>query len=171
MDDDELVERIEQGDQDAAEALVRRYYGAILRYCRSRCGGGARAEDLTQETFLRLFTALPGYKRKKRFRAFLYTIAEHLCTDESRKVRSYPLEEEMADERDMLRQTEDRAEAEALLGTLPAEQRTAFVCRYYYSDPISAIAKNIGASSPKVKSMLFRLRAGLKAFLEKEEIL
>ena len=163
MDDDELVERIGQGDADAAEALVRRYYGAILRYCGRRCGGGARAEDLTQETFLRLFTALPGYKRKKQFRAFLYTIAEHLCTDESRKVRSYPLEEEMADERDPLRQAEDRAEAEALLGTLPAEQRTAVILRYGEQLSFREIGLVTGCSLRTAQS---RVRWALKRMRE-----
>ena len=62
MEDEELVVRIKAGDEDAARELVERYYGAILRYCRWHCQGAERAEDLTQETFFKLFRNLPEYE-------------------------------------------------------------------------------------------------------------
>ena len=50
--DDELTERIKLGDENAAEMLIKRYYAAILRYCKRHCCNLEKAEDLTQETFL-----------------------------------------------------------------------------------------------------------------------
>lgn len=94
MDDDELIERIQSGDEAAAEELIKRYYTFILRYCRWHCLNSQKAEDLTQETFYKLFKNLSGYKGKKKFKAYLYTIAKHLCIDESRKAPFYPLEDE-----------------------------------------------------------------------------
>ena len=90
MEDEELVVRIKAGDEDAARELVERYYGAILRYCRWHCQGAERAEDLTQETFFKLFRNLPEYEERKKFRPYLYTIASRLCVDESRGSGSIP---------------------------------------------------------------------------------
>lgn len=49
--DDELIERIRCGDEDAAEELIKRYYTLILRYCKWHRADTQKAEDLTQETF------------------------------------------------------------------------------------------------------------------------
>ena len=54
-----MIEKILSGDEDAAEELVSRYYPAILRYCRRHTQSPEKAEDLTQETFLKLFRSLP----------------------------------------------------------------------------------------------------------------
>ena len=64
MSDEELVEQIKLGNENAAEELIRRYYSSILRYCRWHCSGLEKAEDLTQETFLKLFRNLPHYDGK-----------------------------------------------------------------------------------------------------------
>ena len=164
MSDDELIERIRRGDGDAAEELVRRYYGPILRYCRFWCGSREKAEDLTQETFLRLFDALSRYDRRGRFKSYLYTIADRLCIDESRKLRQYPLEDQeaLADDRDDMGRVEDRAEAAALLGCLPAEQKRAVVLRYAEQLTFRQIAAVTGCSlrtaQSRVRSALRRMR-------------
>ena len=62
LSDDELVEQILLGNENAAEELIKRYYTSILRYCRWHCSNLEKAEDLTQETFLKLFKNLSGYK-------------------------------------------------------------------------------------------------------------
>ena len=85
LSDDELVEQILLGNENAAEELIKRYYTSILRYCRWHCSNLEKAEDLTQETFLKLFKNLSGYKGKKKFKAYVYTIANHLCIDETIK--------------------------------------------------------------------------------------
>ena len=71
LSDDELVEQILLGNENAAEELIKRYYTSILRYCRWHCSNLEKAEDLTQETFLKLFKNLSGYKGKKKFKAYL----------------------------------------------------------------------------------------------------
>lgn len=166
MSDDELVERIRQGDADAAETLVRRYYTPILRYCRNRCGSQERAEDLAQETFLRMLSSLPGYTGRRRFRAFLYTIANHICVDESRKVRPYPLEDDLAlpdQEHDGIRQAEDRAQIDGLLGELSPEQRTAVVLRYGEQLSFRQIAQVTGSNLRTAQS---RVRSALRIMRE-----
>lgn len=72
LSDDELVEQILLGNENAAEELIKRYYTSILRYCRWHCSNLEKAEDLTQETFLKLFKNLSGYKGKRNLR-LIYT--------------------------------------------------------------------------------------------------
>ena len=71
MNDDALVEQIRLGDEKAAEELIKRYYISVLYYCKRQCFNLEKAEDLTQETFLRLFKNLSGYKGKNKFKAYL----------------------------------------------------------------------------------------------------
>lgn len=57
LSDDELVEQILLGNENAAEELIKRYYTSILRYCRWHCSNLEKAEDLTQETFLNFLSS------------------------------------------------------------------------------------------------------------------
>lgn len=74
MSDDELVEQIRSGDEQAAEELIKRYYTSILRYCKWHCSSIEKVEDLTQETFCKLFKNISDYKGKKKFKAYKWEI-------------------------------------------------------------------------------------------------
>ncbi len=161
MDDDELIERIRLGDEEAAEALIKRYYTSILRYCRWHCLNSQKAEDLTQETFYKLFKNLSGYKGKKKFKAYLYTIANHLCIDESRKAPFYPLEDEenLVNEHNDILRLLDREEIRYLLNTLSWEQREAVILRFGEQMGFHEIGKIMGCNMRTAQS---RVRNALK---------
>lgn len=161
MSDDELIDRIKGGDETAAEELIDRYYDAILRYCSWHCAAPGMAEDLTQETFLRLFRSLPRYRDRKKFKAFLYTIANRLCIDESRKRPFYSLEDagEIAGRQNEIVRAENREEIRRLLGVLSEEQREAVVLRFGQELGFSEIAKVMGCSMRTAQS---RVRNGLR---------
>ena len=154
MSDDELVEQIRLGNEDAAEELIRRYYVSILRYCRRHCSSSEAAEDLTQETFYRLFKNLSGYKEKKKFKTYLYTIANHLCIDEGRKIQLYPFEEEedMANEHDEILRIEDKAEISCLLSIVSPEQREAVILHFGEQLSFKEIAKVMGCNMRTAQS-------------------
>ena len=166
--DDELIERIGLGDENAAETLINRYYAAILRYCRRHCHNLEKAEDLTQETFLRLFKNLSGYKGKKKFKAYLYTIANRLCIDESRKMRLYSLEqeEEIRYECDEMCQIEDHSEIDYLMNVLSPEQREAVILRFGEQLEFKEIAKIVGCNLRTAQS---RVRNALKMMRKEQE--
>ena len=161
MTDDALVERIMFGDEKAAEELIKRYYTPVLRYCKRQCCDLEKAEDLTQETFLKLFQNLSGYKGKRKFKAYLYTIASHLCIDESRKMKECFLEneEEIRDDCDELHRLEAQSEIEDLLNLLSPEQREAVVLRFGAELSFGEIAKVTGCNMRTAQS---RVRNALK---------
>lgn len=167
LSDDKLVEQIKCGDEQAAEELITRYYASILRYCRWHCSSVEKAEDLTQETFYKLFKNISGYKGKRKFKAYLYTIANRLCIDESRKMPFYPLEDEesIVDECNEILRLEDKAEVNYLLSTLSPEQREAIILRFGEQLEFHEIAKVMGCNMRTAQS---RVRNGLKS-MRKEQ--
>lgn len=159
--DDVLIKRAKSGDENAAELLIRRYYASILRYCRWHCPNTETAEDLTQETFIRLFRRLDNYKGRGTFKAYLYTIASHLCIDESRKISFSPLDDAgMAAAGDGgIRQIEERDRILYLLKFLSPEQREAILLRFEEELSFMEIARVTGCSLRTAQS---RVRNGLK---------
>ena len=119
LSDDRLIEQIKTGDEQAAEELVSRYYTSILRYCRWHFTSVEKAEDLAQETFYKLFRNISAYKGKRKFKAYLYTIANRLCIDESRKTSFELLEDEagIMDERNEMQILEERFDIKTLLNS------------------------------------------------------
>lgn len=96
IEDAELIQRHLAGDRDAFPELIRRYqqmlYGYLVRMTRNR----ADADDLFQDTFIRVLRQLPSYDERSRFKSLLFTIAGNLCIDHSRKrqTRQSHLQEE-----------------------------------------------------------------------------
>ncbi len=166
--DDDLVEQIRLGDEKAAEELIKRYYTSILRYCKRQCFSLEKAEDLTQETFLKLFKNLSGYKERRKFKAYLYTIASHLCIDESRKMEIYPLEkeEQIEYEGDEMRRVEDQSEIDYLLNLLSPEQREAVILRFGEQLAFREIAEVMGCNMRTAQS---RVRNALKIMRRERE--
>jgi RNA polymerase sigma-70 factor (ECF subfamily) len=88
IEDAELIQRHLAGDQTAFPELIGRYqqmlYGYLVRMTRNR----ADADDLFQDTFIRVLRQLPGYDERSRFKSLLFTIAGNLCIDHARKRRT-----------------------------------------------------------------------------------
>jgi len=141
--------------------LIDRYYAAILRYCGWHCTVPDRAEDLTQETFFKLFQSLSRYKGRNRFKAYLYTIAKRLCTDEGRKMSFYSLED--ADEiksggNERARQEEDERKRQLFI-SVSLKKREAVILRFGQELGFSEIAKVMGCSMRTAQS---RVRNALR---------
>lgn len=86
-----LIEQMRMGDKQALEDFVTKYYSRILAYCQLHTQDAGYGEDLTQETFIRFFHALPSYRHRGKAGNFLYTIAGNLCRDYHRKKKEIPL--------------------------------------------------------------------------------
>ena len=89
--DEELVARSKTGDTDSFNQLVKRWERPIFALAYRTLGREEDARDVTQETFLRAFRALSGFKGDAKFSSWLYRIALNLCRDWMRKERRAPL--------------------------------------------------------------------------------
>lgn len=119
---------MKQGDEDAFDVFIRRYYGDILRYCAYRCADTGCAEDLTQDTFVRFFEKLSDYRHMGKAKNYLYTIAGNLCRNEYKRQAGIPMEEES-----LAREMKLREIAAAVLAglwmLLPLAESEAYICR------------------------------------------
>ncbi len=178
---DELtVASAQRGNPRARRALVERYQRPVLalvgRMLRGR-GDPGLVEDVAQETFLRVFRALPRFDRDgpARLSTWILTIASHRTIDElrRRKLDTRPLENptthnhlvakaraDESAERKMLAEVIARAVDE-----LAPEYRAAFILREYHGLEYAEIASSLGIDLGTVKSRLNRARKRLRTAL------
>src|SRR5438309_6022744 len=81
------MERYQRGDARAFEVLVTRHQGPVFNFILRFVGEPAGAEDVLQETFLRVVKGAGHFERRAKFTTWLYTIARNLCIDASRKAK------------------------------------------------------------------------------------
>ena len=148
------------------EALARDFAPAIFRLAYARTGNRADAEDVMQETFLRLLRARPEFADREHAKAWLLRVAANCVGDWFRapwRRREGPLSDAIpAPER------EEHGAVEAVLA-LPAQYRTAVHLYYYEGLRVAEIAQITGKSESAVKSRLFRARAMLREALKEDD--
>ena len=148
------------------EALARDFAPAIFRLAYARTGNRADAEDVMQETFLRLLRARPEFADRAHARAWLLRVAANCANDWFRapwRRREGPLSEAIpAPER------EEGGAVEAVLA-LPAQYRAVVHLYYYEGLRVAEIAQITGKSESAVKSRLFRARALLREMLKEDD--
>ena len=142
--DEDLVARSRGGDLESFNKLILRWERPIYALAYRVIGREEDARDVVQETFLRAFRALPGFKGQAKFSSWLYRIALNLCRDWIRRRRRSPLVElpegvdpvELAAESGPVESIEDVAARKELseavaeaMALLPEEQRTAIVLK------------------------------------------
>lgn len=77
--DSALVNRAKLGDIQAFEAIVARFYARCMRFAQGMLRDSADADDVVQETFVRLYRALPRYEERQRFDSWLFRILGNCC--------------------------------------------------------------------------------------------
>ncbi len=82
-----LIRRMKDGDDEAIEEFVRKYYPAVLRYCLLRIDDAGYAQDAVQETFERFFRNFARYRHYGKAANYLYVIAGNVCRDYYRRRR------------------------------------------------------------------------------------
>src|SRR5919206_4524461 len=77
--DASLISRAKLGDIRAFEAIVERYFARCMRFALGMLRDRADADDVVQETFVRLYRALPRYEERQRFDSWLFRILGNCC--------------------------------------------------------------------------------------------
>lgn len=83
--DEDLIERFQKGDAYAFDLIVKRYKEQLLNFVYRFVGNQEEAEDIVQETFLRVYRKRKAYKRIAKFSTWIYTIAGNLSRTELRR--------------------------------------------------------------------------------------
>ncbi len=182
--DEDLVIKIKNGDQDAFEQLVHRYEGKIYSVAYRFMGNHADAGDLAQDTFIRMYQALPGFRGDSSFATWLYRIAANACRDELRKKqrrRNVSMDEmieaspaniptaasEYSPEEAVQRQ-EIRHQVQECLNRLSDDHRLILVLREIQGLSYEEIAGLLDCSLGTVKSRISRARNALKERLKEQ---
>ena len=180
--DEELVARSRGGDADSFNQLILRWERPIYALAYRVIGREDDARDVCQETFLRAFRALPGFKGQAKFSSWLYRIALNLCRDWIRRQRRAPVVQmpegvdpiELASERGPVESIETLVERQELskvvadaMALLPEEQRTAIILKEYHGMTFQEIADLQGCPLSTVKTRLYQGLSVLRRHLEK----
>ena len=177
--DDDLVQATAGGDTAAFQVLVERWSPRVIAFLTRALGRRADAEDLSQETFLRVYRASPLYVSEGRFSAWLFRIAGNLARSElrRRRLRTWLLGSKEPENLDALaslpapryfdadgplRDAETRAELATALARLPDRQRLAVLVRYHEGLRVRDVAAALGTSEDAAESLLARALATLR---------
>ena len=182
--DEELVARSIRGDADSFNELILRWERPIYALAYRTIGREEDARDVCQETFLRAFRALPGFRGQAKFSSWLYRIALNLCRDWMRRERRAPVVqapedvdlielaaaaepsesiEDLVARKDLIARIVERAMAQ-----LPEEQRTAIILKEYHGLTFQEIADLVGCPLSTVKTRLYQGLTVLRRELAKE---
>lgn len=163
--------RLQTGDESALAALMDRYKGPLYGFLNRRVEGSA-ADDLFQESWLRVVRARDRFDPRRRFSTWIFQIANNLCRDRGRRraVEIRHLDELARSRRDAPVRAprlpvELRLDMRRRLEALPERLREVLVLRYYQQLPERDIAEILGIPRGTVKS---RLHAAVKALRAQE---
>jgi len=173
--DEDLMERFRDGDAAAFERLLERHQRGVYNFAFRFINNTELANDLLQETFLRVIKGAPGYSRKARFTTWMYTIARNQCIDTLRKARyrrtasldqpapggdgeGPSLMDRIPGRSDDAHERTDSAEIgiriQEAIAQLSVEQREVFVMREFRQLQFKEIAAIVGVSENTIKSRM-----------------
>lgn len=161
----ELIEGCQRGEPEAFRALFEKHkdmvYSVALRYS----GDAAVAQDIAQDTFLKLFSAIANFRGDASFDAWLYRMVVNSCFDQKRRTRRLTplLDEVLAALRtpdlsvlDEVLRSEMSTHVKAVVESLAPDQRMVIVLRYTQGLSYDEIAEILGCAAGTVASRLNR---------------
>lgn len=188
--DEALMAWVKTGDEHALAELIRRYEGPLFNYARKMLGNAADAEEIFQETFLRVYQHRNRFWAGSPFRPWLYRIATNLCKDKLRYRKRHPEVNASAlaggDDRDGYDPIAQQAAGgvrpdeaaiaremalrmEEALAALSVKHRAVFLMAHQEGMPYGEIAKALRIPTGTVKSRMNTAVKQLMAAMEASE--
>ncbi len=182
MDDSAIVDLFLSRDESAVSHTAEKYGSKLRQIAYRILDNTSSAEECENDTYFEAWNRIPPHEPRTYLFAFLGRITRHLAIDECRRNASQKrqalfceltaeMEECVSDGSSVENELEAKELSRvinAFLNATPENQRCVFVRRYWFFDTIPEICKRNGYSQSKVKSMLFRMRKGLRECLKKE---
>ena len=170
--DDTLMTDYVNGDDNALRILVERWERQIFAFLFRMLGSSEEAEDLCQETFMKLIKAANRYQPDGKFQSWLFRIAGNQARSRLRRrkiLRWLPLTDDYdnapsteRDALDTLSGKEDQIAVQEALARLPERQRQALVLKQYQDLSYQEIADAMESSVSSVQMLLHRAMSGLR---------
>ena len=181
-EDVRLMLALRDGDERAFDALFERWAARVLRFVERMVGEQGVAEELVQETFVRVWRARERYAPEARFSTWLFTIAGNVARNELRRPfrhaphesvddtgegSSLALASEEAPTDELVDARRTGAALEAALATLPERQREALWLRAVEGFSYAEVAEALATSEKSVKALIHRARVTLARAAER----
>jgi RNA polymerase sigma-70 factor (ECF subfamily) len=184
LHDTELLRRCRAGDERAYRLLVQRYQRQVYSIALRMLRRAEDAEDVTQETFVRVFRSIDRYDPSRPFAAWIFTIASRLCIDHIRRhrkgmislfqadpgsgeERTIELEDPGLRPEEEAQHAEEERHASQLIDSLPPHYRIVVLMRHQQDLSYEEIAEALKLPLGTVKARIHRARALLKERLER----
>ena len=180
IDDGQLVKDSLAGNEASFEALVSKYLDPVHRFAYRLIGDREAAQDVTQETFLKVWKSLSRFRSGESFRAWIFTIARNTATDYLRKKKSitfsklsnddFAFETTVASDEDLpdetLAKLQDTQALQKVLHQLPIEYQTVLILHYQEDLTFDEIGKTMDKPLNTVKSWHRRALLKLRELTE-----
>ncbi len=171
--DESLASRARHGDVAAFEVLARRYQGRVYSYAARMTGDAHEAEDLAQETLLRLYRSLERFDPQQAFAGWVFGIAAHVCRDWLRwrgRRREQVMETVDAVQRGAspaaeAAAAEERERVANAVQRLPRKYREVVVLHYVEEMGYDQVAAALGIRPDAARRRALRARAMLERYL------
>ena len=169
--------RFLEGNDDGIVEIIKDHKDGLMFYLNSFVQNIHLAEDLTEDTFVKLIARRPRFSGKSTFKTWLYAIGRNVALDFLRKNAKLPTvsaEEAMtliADEADVARQylcSERKLQVHKALKQLNDEYRQVLVLVYFEDFQNDQVASIMGKSKKQIENLVYRAKLSLKSELEKE---
>jgi RNA polymerase sigma-70 factor (ECF subfamily) len=178
--DEDLVIALKAGDTASLGYLVARWEQPLFRFVYRHLPRREEAQDICQETFLRVLRKSHHFRRGGKFSTWMYQIALNLCRDHARKHRrwGFPVEEEGIDrapgeEEGPTKEIQRRQERDAVhkaLERIPVEQREVLVLKEFEGLKFREIAEILDCPESTVKSRMYYGLRALRGALVREGV-
>jgi len=168
----ELVEQAQTGDSRAFEALYRRLVGRTYALCLRMARDGQRAEELTQDVFVRAWERLGSFRGESKFTTWLHRLAVNVVLQEGRsKGRREAREMLVENPGDYLRRVKEefpgtRMDLERAIASLPEGARKVLILRDIHGYKYDEIAEMQGVALGTVKAQIHRARKMMREKLD-----
>ncbi len=178
MSDEELMARLQGGEEAALAGLMERWEIPLKRFLFRLVGNAAEADDLAQEVFVRVFCKRHTYRTGARFSSWVFAIAANQAKNRLRWWHRRPtrslnawieeggeVQDVATDPRELARlgdQRERMAAIQTAVADLPLDQRTALVLFEYENKSVAEIAVMVGGTVKAVENRLYRARQKLR---------
>ena len=174
--DDDLIKRTLAGDRRSYEHIVKRYQKIVYNTAYQILRSKESAADVTQDTFIRAYQALPGFREGASLKPWLLRIATNRALNFLRDHKDYsPIEDvsegALASKENVESEVESaliRERLQIVLKAMEPLHRSIFLLRYQYDLSYEEIGKIVDLSLSSVKSQLFRIKARIRALFDED---